>query len=62
MPYGYGRLVAECARRGIGRNLAFKLAREKKLETFQLGKSRFVKIDSLESLPDRLAADQGVAE
>lgn len=52
--YGYGPLAEECARRGITRTLAFRLAREGLVETFIIGKRRMVKISSLESLPDRL--------
>lgn len=52
--YGYGPLVIECKRRGIGRTLAYELARRGLIETFRLGSKRMVKIASLETLPDRL--------
>lgn len=54
VPYGFGPLVTECARRGIGRTVAFELARRGLIDTFVIGKKRMVKIASLESLPDRL--------
>ncbi len=52
--YGYGLLVEECARRGIGRSKAYQLAREGFLETFNIGTRRMVYIASLEELPKRL--------
>lgn len=51
----FGPLVAECQARGIGRTVAFNLAREGLIETFHIGRRRFVMLDSLDSLPDRLA-------
>ncbi len=54
-PYGYGPLVPECKRRGIAKTTAFHLARKGLIETFMLGRKRFVRIASLESLPDRIA-------
>lgn len=53
--YGYGPLVVECKRRGIGRTMAYELQKRGLIETFALGSKRMVKIASLESLPDRLA-------
>ncbi|MFC3715596.1 hypothetical protein ACFONC_05475 [Luteimonas soli] len=60
--YGYGPLVVECKRRGISRTMAYELRRCGLIETFKIGARRMVKIDSLESLPDRLqqaAANDG---
>ncbi len=54
----FGLLVAECARRGIGRTTAFKLARERQLETFSIGRRRYVLIASLDSLPFRLNREE----
>lgn len=54
-PTDFGPLVRECKRRGIGKNMAFRLVREKMLDTFMISNRRFVRIQSLESLPDRLA-------
>lgn len=59
--YGYGALVDECARRGIGRTTAFELASKGLLDTFQIGRKRMVYIASLESLPTRLIEAQGPA-
>lgn len=54
--YGYGPLVEECARRGISKTVAFDLVKQGHLNTFCIGRKRYVIIRSLESLPDRLAA------
>lgn len=54
-PTDFGPLVRECTRRGIGRFTAFKLVREGLLDTFTIGRLRYVRIASLESLPERLA-------
>lgn len=54
----FGPLVDECNARGIGRTVAFELARDGWIETFNIGRRRYVKIDSLDSLPDRLAQDE----
>ena len=56
----YAPLVPACAQHGIGRTKAFELAREGKLSTFRIGQRTFVKLDSLRSLPDRLAANAGI--
>lgn len=61
-PYGFGPLVEECARRGISKTIAFELVKEGHLSTFTIGRKRYVRIPSLESLPDRLSGDaQGSA-
>ena len=49
----FGRLVPECKKRGIGRTVAFDLVNKGLLETFTIGKARYVKLDSLDSLPER---------
>ena len=51
----FGPLVEECRTRGIGRTVAFQLARNEMIKTFHLGRRIFVMLDSLDSLPDRLA-------
>lgn len=58
-PTDFGPLVEECARRGIGKTTAFKLVREKKLDTFSIGSKRYVYIQSLQTLPERLATQRG---
>ena len=52
----YQRLATACAAYGITRSRAYKLAEAGLLETFKMGRSRFVYLDSLRSLPERLAA------
>lgn len=58
--YGFGPLVEECARRGISKTVAFDLVKRGLLETFPIGRRRYVRIASLESLPDRMG--DGTAE
>lgn len=53
----YAPLVRACARFGIGRTTAFQFARDGQLETFKIGARTFVMLDSLESLPQRLAGE-----
>lgn len=52
----YGPLVTTCALYGIGRTKAFELAAAGTLETFVIGSKRYVLIESLDSLPERLKA------
>lgn len=49
-------LVEACADHGISRTVAFELAASGTLDTFTIGKRRYVLLDSLRSLPARLAA------
>ena len=51
----YLRLVTACAAHGIKRSQAYLLARTGLLDTFTIGKTRFVYVESLETLPARLA-------
>ena len=55
----YGPLVPACADHGISRTVAFELARNGLLETFTIGARRYVRLESLRTLPDRLAASEG---
>lgn len=57
----YRPLVEACADHGISRSVAFELARSGTLDTFTIGKRRYVRLDSLHSLPDRLAGEGGAA-
>lgn len=50
----YGELVRECARWGIRRTKAFDLARKNLIQTFLIGRKRYVWINSLASLPLRI--------
>lgn len=52
----YQRLTTACAAYGIKRSQAYQLAQAGLIKTFKIGKSRFVFLDSLQSLPERLAA------
>jgi len=55
----YRPLVPACADHGISRTVAFELARNGLLETFTIGARRYVRLESLRTLPDRLAASEG---
>lgn len=46
--------IPECARVGIGRSKAYQLADDGLLETVLIGRRRFVYLDSLYSLPQRV--------
>ena len=58
----YGPLIPECSKRGIGRTVAYDLINAGLLETFTIGRKRFVYLDSLMALPDRIAKAQAGAE
>ena len=47
--------IPECTKRGIGQTKAYELANAGLLETFNIGTKRYVYLDSLLSLPERLA-------
>lgn len=53
----YRPLVTACADHGISRAVAFELARKGLLDTFTIGTRRYVRLESLRTLPDRLAAN-----
>lgn len=52
----FAPMVEECGKHGISRSVAFELAATGKLETFTIGRRRYVRLESLRTLPDRLAA------
>ncbi|UGB39718.1 hypothetical protein [Frateuria soli] len=52
-------LVEACRQHGIGRTKAFELAAAGTLETFTIGSRRYVRLDSLRALPERLKAEGG---
>ncbi len=57
----YAVLTEACAAHGIRRSKAFELAKRGLLDTFTIGHRRFVYLESLRTLPERLAkldADQ----
>ena len=55
----YRPLVEVCGEHGISRTVAFDLARKGLLQTFAIGARRYVYLDSLRTLPERLAANDG---
>lgn len=55
----FAALVPACKAHGIGKTLAYQLAHDGALETFLLHGKRMVYLASLESLPRRLAANDG---
>ena len=50
----YGALVKRCAAHDISRSVAFELVRTGKLQTFTIGTRRYVWLESLRTLPERL--------
>ena len=51
----YRPFIPECTKRGIGKTKAYELANAGLIETFTLGTKRYVFLDSLLSLPHRIA-------
>jgi hypothetical protein len=60
-PPTFGPLVPTCRAHGIGRTKAFELAAAGLLDSFTVGTKRYVLLESLRTLPERLAA-AGVAK
>lgn len=56
-PPVFAPLVDTCAAHGISRTVAFELARDGLLETFRIGCRRYVYLESLRTLPERLAEE-----
>lgn len=54
----YALLVPACLARGISRTVAFDMVRKGLLDSFCIGRRRYVYMASLDSLPARLAALQ----
>ena len=50
--------IPECTKRGLGKTKSYELANAGLLETFQIGTRRFVYLDSLLTLPQRMTALQ----
>lgn len=57
----YGPLVEVCKMLGISRSVAFELASDGLLKTFKLNARRYVFIDSVRTLPERLTHAGGAA-
>src|SRR3546814_16379870 len=53
--------IPECAKRGIGKTKAYELADAGLLETFTIGTKRYVYLDSLLTLPQRIPAQRSEA-
>ena len=50
----YGPLVEVCIAHGISRTVAFELSDKKLLDTFKIGVRRYVYLESVRTLPQRL--------
>ena len=46
--------IPECTKRGIGKTKAYELANAGLIDTFTIGTKRYVLLDSLLTLPERL--------
>jgi hypothetical protein len=55
----YGPLVEVCKAHGLSRTVAFDLAARKLLDTFRIGTRRYVYLESVRTLPERIAAQAG---
>ena len=58
----YGPLVHCCKAFGIGRSQAFAYAKSGKLRVWRLGARTFVDLESLRTLPERMAAEAAEAK
>ena len=50
--------VEACSAHRISRTVAYELANAGLLDTFTIGRRRYVKVESLRNLPERLAAQR----
>ncbi|MFP7721409.1 hypothetical protein [Lysobacter sp. A3-1-A15] len=55
-PPAFRPLMDACREHGISRTVAYELVNSGQLETFKIGARRYVVVESLRSLPDRLKA------
>ncbi len=55
----FAPLVEICQVHGISRTVAFDLAKKELLDTFLIGARRYVYLESLQTLPQRLAERGG---
>lgn len=55
----YAPLVDACKAHGISRTVSFELSKKGLIETFAIGKRRYVYLESLRTLPARLAERGG---
>ena len=54
-PREFGPMVETCRAYGISRTVAFRLSDQGLLETFRIGRRRYVVLSSLRALPERIA-------
>lgn len=45
---------SECAKYGISRTVSYRLLNDGLLDTFKIGSKRYIKLESLRTLPERL--------
>ena len=57
----FALLTQSCAAHGISRNTAYRLIHDGLLDTFTIRSRRYVYLESLRTLPERLAALQVAA-
>jgi len=57
----YRPMIEACREHGISRTVAYELINSGDLDTFKIGTRRYVYVESLRTLPERLKAKQGVA-
>lgn len=57
----YGPLIETCAAYGIRRSRAHEYAKSGLIDTFTMGRKRYVRLDSLDTLPERIAAAEVAA-
>ena len=50
----FGPLVDECEKHGISRSTAYELVASGHLDTFKIGARRYVLVESLRTLPERM--------
>lgn len=50
----FGPLVEECEKHGVSRSVAYELVANGQLETFKIGTRRYVVLESLRTLPQRM--------
>lgn len=50
----FAPFIEACREHGISKTVAYELANKGLLDTFSIGRARYVKLESLHTLPDRL--------
>lgn len=55
----FAPLVDACKAHGISRTVSFELSKKGLIETFSIGKRRYVYLESLRTLPQRLTERGG---